>query len=117
MLLVAVDALLGMLLLVTIAVFTARRPRVAEGTRAAGWFFVLPLPLAVVLHLVVELPVAVDQTLFVAGVAGFAIGAALLLGRDDEDWREPDDGEPPWWPGFEREFRDYARKPRPTARV
>ncbi len=29
----------------------------------------------------------------------------------------PPDPDPPWWPGFERDFRDYARRgPRPGAR-
>lgn len=32
-------------------------------------------------------------------------------GGGDDGGEEPDDGpEPPWWPDFERQFRDYTRR-------
>jgi hypothetical protein len=119
MLLVVLDALLGMLLLGTIAALAGARRRAPASARATGWALVaIPLPAAVGVHLLTHLSPPVDQTLFIAGVAGFAVGAALLLGRDDEDWREPEDDSPPWWPEFERAFDEYAnRSRRPLARV
>ncbi len=40
--------------------------------------------------------------------------APLLRPRDDGDdgggSRGPESGPPPWWPGFEREFREYAER-------
>jgi hypothetical protein len=69
------------------------------------------LPLALVLHLLVWLPAAVDQTAFVLGVLAFGVGAFLLLPWDGEDESEvaARDPEPaPWWPEFEREFRAYS---------
>lgn len=58
---------------------------------------------------------------FFAGCALLTLGIFLLAaplmrpprdgGDDDGDGRDgsgPDDPEPPWWPEFEREFRDYA---------
>jgi hypothetical protein len=45
----------------------------------------------------------------VACIVGFAI-AAFTDSRGD-DWRDDDsDGEPPWWPSFERELRRYDRQ-------
>ena len=57
---------------------------------------------------------------FFAGCALLTLGifwlaAPLMRPRPDDDgddggpggWR-PDEPEPPWWPEFEREFRDYA---------
>ena len=43
----------------------------------------------------------------------FALGAPE---NDEGDDFEPADPEPPWWPDFERQFRDYTRGgPRPQA--
>jgi hypothetical protein len=48
----------------------------------------------------------------------FSVTAFLALrtptdgGGDDGDDLPSDDPEPPWWPDFERQFRDYTR-PRP----
>lgn len=69
------------------------------------------LPLALVLHLLVQLPVVFDQAAFVLGVVAFGAGAFLLLPWDGEDERgkaarDPDPA--PWWPEFEREFRAYS---------
>jgi hypothetical protein len=65
---------------------------------------------------------------FFGGCALLTLGIFLLAAplmrppRDDDggdDGRggggSPDEPEPPWWPEFEREFRDYA-KPHLTAR-
>ncbi|SRR6266540_5109062 len=123
MLLLAFDVLVGTLLLGAILGLAARgRRRKPQHVRALGWTLLIPLPFAVFLHLALELPQTTDQTLFIAGVVAFAVGAALVLGADDEeDWREPTDDSPPWWPAFEREFRDYAsrprNRPRPITRV
>jgi len=70
----------------------------------------VPLPLAVALHLLLPLSIAVDEAIFVAGVVAFAAGALLVLGRDDDDGDKPpeDDADPPWWPEFERELRIYS---------
>ena len=69
------------------------------------------LPLALVLHLLVQLPAIVDQAAFVLGVLAFAAGAFLILPWDGED-----DGKKscailiptPWWPAFERDFHAYS---------
>ena len=45
----------------------------------------------------------------------FLLAAPLMRPRRDDDgdgpggW-EPEDPEPPWWPEFERELRDYANR-------
>jgi hypothetical protein len=112
MLLLVIDAVLGTMLLVAIALAT-RAPKQRSGSlRAVGWILVaVPLPAAVALHVAGALSAPVDQTLFVTGVAAFAIGSALVLGsRNDDDWSEEPDGSPPWWPEFERELEDYARR-------
>jgi hypothetical protein len=46
-------------------------------------------------------------------------GAVLVLGRDDPDGGSDGGGDddPPWWPEFERDFRSYARRSRPLARI
>jgi hypothetical protein len=106
------DVGIGVLLLSAIAAAAYMRPRIdAHILRTYGWMLVaLPLPAAVAAHMTMHLPTSVDQTLFVAGAAAFALGAPILLRRDDEGWREePDDGAPPWWPAFERELREYER--------
>jgi hypothetical protein len=78
----------------------------------ACYLVAVPLPLAVMLHLLLPLSIGVDEALFVAGVVAFAAGAFLLLGRDDDDrLRRGDDLEPPWWPEFERDFRRYSTGP------
>ena len=119
MLLLALDIALGVLLLSAIAVLANRKQRhPSEGARTAGWLLVaIPLPLAVALHLAGTLSRAVDQTLFIVGIAAFAAGSALLLGRDQDDWREASEDAPPWWPEFEQAFREYSGRRRPTARV
>jgi hypothetical protein len=57
---------------------------------------------------------------FFAGCAALTFAVALLAaplmrrppdeGEDGGGASTPDDGEPPWWPGFEREFREYAQR-------
>ncbi len=70
----------------------------------------VPLPLALVLHLFLELPALVDQAALVLGVVAFGAGAFLILPWDDEErWEHPRDPDPaPWWPAFERDFRAYS---------
>ena len=64
--------------------------------------------------------------IFFAGCAIVTFGGSLLAaplldprGDDGDDGGGgglpgPDDGEPPWWPEFEREFREYADRRRPV---
>src|SRR3954471_5978482 len=116
--LLALDVALGVLLVSAIAVLASRKRRPSQSARTAGWLLVaVPLPLAVALHLAATFSDSLDQTLFIAGIAAFAAGSALLLGRDDDDWREPSDDGPPWWPEFEQAFREYSGRRRPLARV
>lgn len=97
-----------------VAVFAAavrppRRP--LRRARLVGSLLIsVPLPAAVAMRLLHVLPATADQAAFVAGAAAFAIGAYLVLGRDDQDWsRGGDDApEPAWWPDFERPFRAYV---------
>lgn len=109
--LLPLDAAAGVLLLAAIA-FAAqgssrrvRSPRV----RVIGWALIAgPLPLAVLQHILLSPRQSIDQAAFFAGAAAFALGALLVLGRDEEDWREEaDESSPPWWPAFERDFREY----------
>jgi len=105
------DAAVGVLLLAVIVLAAQRAPRraVSVRLRACGWILVAgPLPLAVALHMIWPLPAGIDQAVFLAGVAAFAIGAALVLSGEEEDWREErDEDSPPWWPAFERDLREY----------
>jgi hypothetical protein len=122
MTLLVLDAVLGAMLLVAIGLASRAPAQKSEEARATGWMLVaVPLPLVVALHVAGILPRTTDQALFVTGVVAFAVGSALVLGsRDDDDWREAVDDSPPWWPEFEREFEDYARRNsprRPLARV
>jgi hypothetical protein len=122
MMLLVLDAVLGAMLLVAIGLASRAPAQKSEEARATGWALVaVPLPLVVALHVAGILPRTTDQALFVGGIVAFAVGSALLLGsRDDDDWREARDDSPPWWPEFEREFEDYARRNtprRPVARV
>src|SRR5262249_35105451 len=120
MLLVLLDAAVGILLLASILLLATRYARVTSPSlRVLGWTLVaVPLPLAVVLHLTLGLLEAADPGGFFFGVLAFAVGAALVIRADDEDdWREErEDDSPPWWPAFEREFRIYARTSPPRGR-
>lgn len=115
MTLIVLDALLGAMLLIAIALASRAPAQKSDEARATGWMLVaVPLPLVVVLHVAGVLPRTTDQALFITGVVAFAVGSALVLGsRDDDDWREAVDDSPPWWPEFEREFDDYARRNSP----
>ena len=120
--LLVLDAGLGVMLLVAIGLSARAPAQKSDAKRAVGWFLVaVPLPAAVALHVARVVPTATDQGLFVTGVVAFAIGSAILVGaRDDDDWREAEDGSPPWWPEFERELADYRRRssrPRPVVRA
>jgi small neutral amino acid transporter SnatA (MarC family) len=112
--LVLFDGAIGVLLLAAI-IFAGRRRRPArsDSVRRTGWLLVAaPLPVAVGSHLVASLPQEMDQAAFLAGVILFAIGAALILGKnEEEDWNHDGVGDetPPWWPAFERELREYEK--------
>ena len=50
-------------------------------------------------------------------LGSFFLAAPLMCPRRDDDGDDdgfggsgPDEPEPPWWPQFEREFRDYANR-------
>jgi len=108
------DAAAGGFLVAAIAVAARRRGGRARSqrVRALGWVMVAgPLPVAVMLHLLLPLPPSVDQAAFLAGVAAFAVGAALVLGREEDNWSESEEEpSPPWWPAFERDLHDYERE-------
>jgi uncharacterized membrane protein len=111
--LILLDALIGLLLLAVIAAAAYKRRRRIRSARVCtcGWILLaLPLPAAVVAHLTLQLSTRIDQAFFIAGAASFAIGAVIVLGNEDEDWhQESEDDLPPWWPAFERDFREYER--------
>jgi hypothetical protein len=123
--LLLLNVAIGALLLVAVAGAGATRRRArpkSDGRCLLGWALVaVPLPLAVAMHLLLQLPLMVDEAIFVAGVLAFAAGAFLVLGRDDADWNRwrGDDSEPPWWPDFERRLHVYStrRSPRPDRMV
>jgi hypothetical protein len=114
--LLALDALVGVLVLAAIAFAAVRSSPSARSARVrtCGWALVAgPLPLAVLLHTLHPPRASIDQAAFLAGAAAFAIGALLILGRDNEDWREEaDESSPPWWPAFERDFSEYEQESR-----
>lgn len=120
-----VDAAAGVCAIAVIAAVAMRGSRrTSRRLRNVGWALVAgPLPLAVGLHELGDLPRAWDQPLFLTAVVAFAIGAALVLRFDagDDGWHdEPLDDSPPWWPEFERAFKTYARQSRsrrPPSRV
>jgi hypothetical protein len=115
---------IGAFLLVAVVGAAARgrgRPPSPLARLAAWGLVVVPLPLAVTLHLILRLPVVVDEAAFATGAFAFAAGAFIVLGRDDADSDGPRraDVDPPWWPDFERGFRRYStrRSPRPEGLV
>jgi hypothetical protein len=118
----ALPLLLGLTVLAVIAVAAWRSPKPtsSRARRSFGYvLIVVPLPLAVALHLFVWPASALDRIAFVVGVIAFGVGALLVLPSDDEDEQQndrTDDPDPaPWWPDFERDFRAYARaNVRPT---
>jgi hypothetical protein len=111
----ALPLLLGLTVLAVIAVAAWRSPKPtsSRARRSFGYvLIVVPLPLAVALHLFVWPASALDRIAFVVGVIAFGVGALLVLPGGDEGEQPdlPDDPDPaPWWPDFEREFREYAR--------
>jgi hypothetical protein len=116
--LLLVDTLIGLALVAAIAA-SARRPPVSTSPmrRRVGWALVAgPLPAAVAVQLLRPLPAGLDQAAFIAGVVAFAVGAVLVLAREDRDHESGSSGEPepPWWPDFERDFRVYASRRAPV---
>jgi hypothetical protein len=121
--LLPLNVAIGALLLIAVAGAARRRaPPTSDGRRLLAWALVgVPLPLVVTMHLILRLPLVVDEAMFMAGALAFAAGAFVVLGRDDADSDGPprDDVDPPWWPDFERGFRRYStrRSPRPDGLV
>jgi hypothetical protein len=119
----ALPLLLGLSVLAVIAVGARRSPksRSSRARRSSGYALVaVPLPLAVALHLFLWPASSLDRIAFVLGVVAFGAGVLLVLpGEERDEPREfPDDPDPaPWWPDFEREFREYARTTRVPTRV
>jgi hypothetical protein len=119
----ALALLLGLSVLAVIAVGVKRSPKSSSSParRSFGYALIaLPLPLAVAFHLFLWPGSALDRIAFVLGVIAFAAGALLVLPGDDEGEQPalPDDPDPaPWWPDFEREFREYAQATRVASRV
>jgi hypothetical protein len=119
----ALPLLLGLSVLAVIAVGARRSPKStsSRARRSFGYaLIVVPLPLAVAFHLFVWPASALDRIAFVVGVVAFGAGALLVLPGDDEGEQPelPNDPDPaPWWPDFEREFREYARATRVASRL
>jgi hypothetical protein len=86
----------------------ALRGRLDVGLPAIG---VAAIP-AFALALLLAGPVAALTVPTGAVVVGFA--AALVWGGGDSD--PESDGEPPWWPSFERDLRRYERGSLPARR-
>ena len=99
----------------------AVRPRagtISDRRRLLAWTLIaVPLEVAVTLHLLLRLTPIVDEAMFAAGAVAFAVGAFLVLGREEDTgpraWDEP---EPPWWPEFERRFHLYSRRQASSSR-
>jgi hypothetical protein len=119
----ALALLLGLSVLAVIAVGARHSPKSSSSParRSFGYALIaVPLPLAVALHLFVWPGSALDRIAFVLGVIAFGAGALLVLPGDDEGEQPelPDDPNPaPWWPDFEREFREYVQATRVASRV
>ena len=122
-LLSALPLFLGVFVLAAIAVGARRSPRSRSSRtrRSFGYALVaVPLPLAVALHLFLWPDSALDRIAFILGVIAFGAGALIVLPGDDEGEEPdlPDDPDPaPWWPDFEREFREYVQATRAASRV
>jgi hypothetical protein len=118
-----VDLVVGLMLVGTIALAATRSlsARRSPLLRVLGWALVaVPLPLTVGFRLFMPSHPAGGEAPFVLSVVAFAFGAVLILARGSEGNSQADgDTVPaPWWPEFEREFRDYARRQsRPTMRI
>jgi hypothetical protein len=119
----ALALLLGLFVLAVIAVGARRSAKssLSPARRSFGYALIaVPLPLAVALHLFVWPASAFDRIAFVVGVIAFGAGALLVLASDDDGEQPelPDDPDPaPWWPDFEREFREYVQATRVASRV
>jgi hypothetical protein len=119
----ALALLLGLSVLAVIAVGARRSPKSSSSParRSFGYApIAVPLPLAVALHLFLWPGSALDRIAFVLGVIAFGAGALLVLPGDDEGEQPEllDDADPaPWWPDFEREFREYVQATRMASRV
>ena len=119
---VAADAALGAIAICAIALAPVLHSRLQVGP-AAGWGvpLVLALPLIVIAGPRFGGGRAVNQALFVTAVVAFVVGSAIIVGGNSDDGPDgpPNDGDPgsdpPWWPGFERDFRQYARRQRVPA--
>jgi hypothetical protein len=119
----ALALLLGLSVLAVIAVGARRSPKSSSSParRSFGYaLIVVPLPLAVALHLFLWPGSALDRIAFVLGVVAFGAGALLVLPADDEG-EQPElldgPGPAPWWPDFEREFREYTQGTHLASRV
>jgi hypothetical protein len=114
--LTTLSLILGFLVLSAIgfAVRPSRIVRRSRARRAVGCMLVVPLPLAVALHLLVRPEATVDRITFVVGAVAFAVGAVLVLPWSDDEGggTDSDADPPPWWPAFEREFRAYTGESR-----
>jgi len=107
------DAAVGLALVAAIILAAVRPPSLPSTPKWVAWLLVATLPAVVVGRLLFPGPEAAFQVAFILGVVGFALGAVLMLSADDEaddDWHIGDIEPPPWWPDFERDFEDYARR-------
>ena len=92
----------------------AGRLRPFGSMRLGAAFVSLALGIALVCAATPGTSVATKSALFLCSFVLMLVGAALVL-RDSDDPsddqpRDWTDGEPPWWPEFEKGFRSYARR-------
>jgi hypothetical protein len=114
------DVSVAVCLLAGIGLAAWRPIAVPRTWRLVGCALVLvPLPLAVGLHVVFLHSGSADQALFLTALVAFGIGAVLVLGGEEpDDGAARDDPGPEWWPDFERQFRTFVRtRPREPQRV
>ena len=110
--LLPLNVAIGGLLLVAVVAAACRRARPRRhgaNVTAVGWLLVaVPLPVVVALQLLGLLPASVAEAAFLVAASAFAVGAFLVLGRDDDPGLGRADDDPPWWPDFERGLRLYT---------
>ncbi|HEY7207142.1 MAG TPA: hypothetical protein VH416_02785 [Gaiellaceae bacterium] len=96
----------------------AKRLTIPKGKERVGWALVLvPLPTAVGMHLLSDAPALLDRISFAGGLLAFVAGGLLLAASDEPGADDDAPADPPWWPGFESDFRAYARAHPPRRRV
>jgi len=111
---------LGVGAIVTIALAPLYTDRLPSGSMELGAALVAFAISAALLGLMTTGATAArEDELFLTSFVLLAIGSVFVLGAEGHDDGPSGgaDGDPPWWPEFESDFRNYARKTRPLARI